>query len=234
MRPIALYLLSAHPLCSLLSCRSFSEVFWTPLYVLCSAAVTRWLDLGLQPTLSPSNAAPGDRGGLSIALSLQWPRCHHTSHYSVISSKRSLSTSFFLCLSACGALGHHQGLNPGLAASEVNLHLGNAHILSIFVLNTALSFKETEAMRKNTESHLASTQRGPGEPESVPPTFAFQTAPSSSCPPLFLPGLDECPPLFLPGLDESGTFYVCPDFNCDYTPRVSVGPPDGGCGGLRV
>lgn len=141
--------------------------------------------------------------------------------------------------------------------SEVNLHLGNTHILSIFVLNTALSFKETEAMRKNTESHLASTQRGPGEPESVPPTFAFQTAPSSSCPPLFLQGLDECPPLFLPGVDEcpslflrgldesgtflflpgvdeSGTFYVCPDFNCDYTPRVSVGPPDGGCGGLRV
>ena len=86
--------------------------------------------------------------------------------------------------------------------SEVNLHLGNTHILSIFVLNTALSFKETEAMRKNTESHLASTQRGPGEPESVPPTFAFQTAPSSSCPPLFLQGLDECPPLFLPGVDE--------------------------------
>ena len=132
--------------------------------------------------------------------------------------------------------------------SEVNLNLGNACILSVFVLNTALSFKETEAMRKNTESHLASTQRGPGEPESVPPTFAFQTAPSSSCPPLFLLGLDESGTflflpgldesgtfLFLPGLDESGTFYVCPDFNeCNYTPCVSVGPPDGGCGGLRV
>ena len=94
----------------------------------------------------------------------------------------------------------------------------------------------------------------------MPPTFAFQTAPSSSCPPLFLLGLDESGTflflpgldesgtflflpgldesgtfLFLPGLDESGTFYVCPDFNeCNYTPCVSVGPPDGGCGGLRV
>lgn len=106
----------------------------------------------------------------------------------------------------------------------MNLSLGNARILSSFVLNPALSFKETEAMRKNTESHLVSTQKGPGGPESVPPKFAFQTAPSSSF-----------PPLFLPGLDKSGTFYIWHDFNnCDYTPCVLWGLPTVAVEGLQV